>query len=546
MDVEKLNSMKQSLDAQRDEFRNVYDNLLYYMMPELQDASMDRINSAVSEEQVPLDPTASKCAQILSSGLFSNTITMGTEFFGFRTNDEELNEAENVKRWFANASKTCLRYMQNSNYQLMSYECLSYYVSLCTGVLYTGWENDSLFYRSYPIPQVSVSEDMNGIVNTVFRSFMMTAQQAVEKWGDKNAKEILDAYKNPEQRFIQFPFYHAVLPRDPKSVKEDALVGKDMPFASFYVDQQNKHILEESGYQEFPYAVPRFQRTSVHPYGKGSAMQALPLARELDECRADLMDARQHKLQPTTWLPIGSTEEDIDNRPNAVNFYNPQGGVPLFQSPDVDMTSGMQEQVQTQNEVKELFFVSLFTALSQADAKMTATQVNAIKSEKAQGLSPIINRLYDEFFSPCIERTLMLLMRNGKLDDMPEELQGKEWTVEYKTRLDSLLDQIEVNSTLAVIEKIFNLYSMEAQVPAVGEIVDLDQLSRNIAIAEHADMDVIYSTDETEEMRAQRAEAQAQAQQAEAMQNMTAPVDMSKAPEQGSPIQQAQEQGIAL
>ena len=206
----------------------------------------------------------------------------------------------------------------------------------------------------------------------------------------------------------------------------------------------------------------------------------------------------------------------------------------------------MQEQVQTQNEVKELFFVSLFTALSQADAKMTATQVNAIKSEKAQGLSPIINRLYDEFFSPCIERTLMLLMRNGKLDDMPEELQGKEWTVEYKTRLDSLLDQIEVNSTLAVIEKIFNLYSMEAQVPAVGEIVNLDQLSRNIAITEHADMDVIYSTDETEEMRAQRAEAQAQAQQAEAMQNMTAPVDMSKAPEQGSPIQQAQEQGIAL
>jgi len=202
--------------------------------------------------------------------------------------------------------------------------------------------------------------------------------------------------------------------------------------------------------------------------------------------------------------------------------------------------------VQTQMEVKELFFVSLFTALSQADAKMTATQVNAIKSEKAQGLSPIINRLYDEFFSPCIERTLMLLMRNGKLDDMPEELQGKEWTVEYKTRLDSLLDQIEVNSTLSVIEKIFNLYSMEAQVPAVGEIVDLDQLSRNIAIAEHADMDVIYSTDETEEMRKQRAMAQAEQQQAEAMQNMTAPIDMSKTPEQGSPIQQMQETGVAL
>ena len=546
MNIEQLSEMKSKLDSDRDSYRNVYDACLFYFLPEHQSEAVDRSNSTVAEDSQPLDTTAQKASETLASGLFSSTVTMGSEFFGFRANNEKLNENDNVKRWFSDASKECLRYMQNSNYSMMIFECLQYYTALETGVLYTGWEDDGLFYQSFPIPQCSIAEGKNSIVNTIFRSFQMTPQQAVEKWGDKNSKEILDAYKDPAQRFVQFPFYHAVLPRDPKKVKNRAIVGEDMEFASFYVDQQNSHIIEEGGYNSFPYAVPRYLRSSTSPYGRGSAFSALPLARQLDTLRADLMDGREHKLKPTVFLPVGSVQGDVDMRPSAVNYYNQQQGVPVFYNPDIDLNAGMQEQVQVQQEIDGLFFVSLFTALSNADANMTATQVNAIKSEKAQGLQPVASRLFDELFSPHISRTLELLMENGKLKELPEELQGMEWTVEYTTRLSALLDQIEVNSTMEIIGQTAQLYEMKATMPEIDDVVDIDQFVRNMFVAGNADMDIIRSKEETEERRKAKAEAQAQQQQAETASNAMKPIDMQQAPEQGSMIQQAMEGGNTL
>lgn len=546
MDIEKLKEMKTQLDSERDTFRNIYDACLFYLLPEHQNEQMDRRDSRIAEDSQPLDTTAQESAETLASGLFSTTITMGSEFFGFRTNNEELNDNDNVKRWFSQASKECLRYMQNSNYSMMAYETLLYYVCLETGVMYTGWEDNGLIYKSYPITQCSISENKDGIVNTMFRSFQMTPQQAVERWGDKNSKEVLDAYADPQQRFVKLPFFHACLPRDPREVKSGALVGSDMPFASYYVDEQNSHIVEEGGYKSFPYAVPRFIRSSASPYGRGRAFSALPLARQLDECRADLMDGREHKLKPTVFMPTGSTEQGVDLRPSAINFYNSQQGVPVFYNPDIDINSGMQEQVNVQAELRQLFFVDLFTALSQADAKMTATQVNAIKSEKAQGLSPIANRLFDEYFNPSISRTLELLMDANVLEPLPEELEGQEWTVEYTTRLSALLDQIEVNSSLDIIHQAFGLYQMKTEMPEIDDVIDLDQFIRNMFIAGNADMDIIRKKEDTEKLRQSRADQMAQQQQQEQMSQMTKPIDMMQSPEQGSAVQQMMDQGIAL
>lgn len=546
MDIDKLKEMKSQLDSERDVYKNIWDACLFYYLPEHQNEALDRENSRVAEDSQPLDTTGQDSAMTLTSGIFSNTITMQSEFFGFRTNNEELNDNDNVKSWFSTASKECLRYMQNSNYSKMSYECLQYYVALETGLMYTGWEKNGLIYQSFPVTQCSIAEDKNGLVNTVFRTFHMTPQQAVERWGDKNSKEVLDAYADPQQRFVKLPFFHACFPRDPKEVDPNAVVGEKMMYASYYVDEQNSHIVEEGGYKSFPYAVPRFIGSSVSPYGRGVAFAGLPLARELDECRADLMDAREHGLKPTVFMPAGSTDEGVDIRPSAVNFYNAQVGKPEFLRPDVDFGAGQTEQVTVQAELRRLFFTDLFQALSQADAKMTATQVNAIKSEKAQGLSPIINRLFDEFFSPSISRTLELLIENNVLEPLPEELQGQEWTVEYTTRLSALLDQIEVNSSLEIIHQAFGLYQMKAEMPDIDDVIDLDQFIRNMFVAGNADMDIIRKKEETDERRAEKAQQQQQMQQAEMASQMTAPINMAQAPESGSPLQQAIDAGIPL
>ena len=74
----------------------------------------------------------------------------------------------------------------------------------------------------------------------------------------------------------------------------------------------------------------------------------------------------------------------------------------------------------------------------------------------------------------------------------------------------------------------------------------INRLRCNMFVAGNADMDIIRKKEETEERRAEKADQQAQMQQAEMASQMTAPIDMSKAPEAGSPIQSAMDSGMAL
>ncbi len=49
-----------------------------------------------------------------------------------------------------------------------------------------------------------------------------------------------------------------------------------MPFASCYIEPDNKHEISQSGFNEFPYVVPRYLKASFEIYGRSPAMTALP------------------------------------------------------------------------------------------------------------------------------------------------------------------------------------------------------------------------------------------------------------------------------
>ena len=416
--AEELSAMKSGLDAQRDVFSNLYESCLFYFLPEFQGESVYRQGSQVNEESQPLSAVGQKANSSLAGGIFSHTVAMDSEFFGFRTNDEEMNDKESVRKWFTEASKACIRQMANSNFSLMTYETILYYSTLNTGVMYSSYEDGKLIYQNYPITQCSIAEDKNGVVDTLFRSFDMTAQQAYGKWGEDCHKKIKDAYKDPTQRFTKFPFYHAVIPRHGRDVKSKS--NKEMPFASYYVDLNNAKTMEEGGYKSFPYAVPRFLRTSTTPYGRGSSFSAVNIARAIDRLEASIEDGTELVIQPSIWIPAGSTEE-VDMTPNSVNFFNPTAGKPEFFQPNIDFNAGEVRIERLSNSIMTLFYADLFMMLE--DRKnMSATEVNARMAEKMQAITPVINRLDNEFFTPVIVRTLELLMDNGVIPPIPQDM----------------------------------------------------------------------------------------------------------------------------
>jgi len=244
-------------------------------------------------------------------------------------------------------------------------------------------------------------------------------------------------------------------------------------------------------------------------------------------------------------MPAGSVSEDVDLRPASINYFNATQGNPVTHyQPELDIPSAQAHRMDLKSDVMRAFFADLFNAVTTSDDKnKTATEINAIKAEKAQALTPIINRLYDEFFSPSIVRTLELLMENGIVPPVPEALEGQDYTVEYTTRMTALLKQVESLSAISAFQQSAGIFQVQNEVPQISEIVNVDKMVKGIFEAQSVDTDIIYSEKETEDIRKAKAEEMQARQQAQMAMEKTAPVDLSSKPEEGSPLQQMIEQG---
>ena len=531
LNAEELIGMNGRLSVDRDRFSRLYEDCFDYYMPEMQSEGISSI--ITNEEEQPLDNAGKSASGKLASGLFSNTVSMGDEFFGFRSNSK-LDNNDEVTRAFADASKECLKQMQSSNFALVAFEAIDYYTKLNTLVFYSEYrEGDGLVFYNFPITHCSIAEDHLGRVNTVFREFQMTACQAYGRWGDDCSPKLKEAYNDPSRRYESFKFIHAVLDRDKRDMK--SLQSKDLPIASYYVEVDNKHIVEEGGYNSFPYAVARFYKASQSAYGRGPSFSSLPAMREICRLRSDIIDGIELKLQPPVFIPGGSDAEDVDLSPAAINYYNAQTGRIEFYTPNIDLQYAGEHRRNIREEVKENFFADLFMALEGLN-NMTATEVSERVSEKIQMILPVVSRLYDEFFSPAIERVFDLL-RENEVIELPENMVETEFRVDYTTKLDNRLQSLEIQQVLTAIQQGHSIMTLVQEAPDLANILNVDHAVKTVFKGNNVDTELLYSDEEIAERREAEAEAQAQQMAQQQVMEKIKAIDPLKAAEEGSMIE---------
>ena len=524
---EQLCKRYEALGKTHNVMKNVWDSCLHMYMPEMQGITYD--NNHEGEKIQPVDFTGMYCAERLASGLFSNTVSMGDEFFGFRLNDPEFEEDTEIIDYFTEAAKSTLKYMQSSNFSLESYEMMVYYCSLMTGVLYSEFDSDldSMVYENIPVSSCRISSDQYGKIRTVFREFEMTAEACYLKWGDKCPKKIKDKANNEAMRYEQCKFFHAVF--NNPDYKQDSLSSEHKKFASYYVYVEDKEIIDASGYDTFPYAVPRFYVRAGNDYGRGVAFAALPALRELNALRQDMLDAIELGVQPPLLIPSTMEMDDIDIAPASIIPYDSMNGQPVFWPTQINLRDAKDHKMEIQDEIKDLFFVNLFMMLDQ-QKNMTATEVMERVAEKVQAITPVITRLYNEFFSDVIERTFLLLVENGKIPDFPEQIKGKDFSISYTTKLDNKLKALDTNQFMNAIRTAAEFKQMFVSDPELKYVFNERKIIRRILQNSNVEPDLLLDEDEGEAMREadQQAMAAAQLQQTMLDKVNLAPIDLSK------------------
>lgn len=433
-----------------------------FIYPSADDFWQEASTSSRGEKknQQVYDSTAVLSNQQFASLLESLTIPRHQKWHSLTVPDATVMRDRESREWLERTTDTLFRYRYapSANFQPQLSESFMSIGSFGTGAVFTdAHKGKGLRYKSMFLGDTYFDVNHQGNVDTVYRRFDFSHQQAIQQWGEDGVPEpvLKAAEANP---YARSSYLHVVTPNDSMDYKAK---GKDgMPFKSCFIHLESQCELETGGYRTMPYAIGRYHTSPHEIYGRGPGMNVLPDIRTLNEmARADLRAT--HKLVDPPLLVhddgiLGSGRQQIYLDPGMVNF----GGVnadgrqliqPLQTGARVDLNEAKMEV--KRQVIKDAFLVSLFQILTQTP-RMTATEAMMRAQEKGALMGPIMGRIQSELLSPIVEREIDILMDIGAIGEPPSLLAEALAEGDYDITFESPLSRMQRAEAMVGIDMV--------------------------------------------------------------------------------------------
>jgi hypothetical protein len=480
------------------------------------------------------DPTAMLDLQDMVSGLLAAFFPAGELAFGLTVKNRELAGMDVVKRFLALAAQIAHDELFASNFMLQLNETLSSLVGFGTGNLFSEWKL-GLNFKDWDVSFYTIKQNSAGLVDTVLLRYPLTARQAIQEFGDSAGEKVLEAAGKLETASKRFEFIHRVRPRTERNRRFTDFLN--MPLESLFVNKDEEIIVDEGGFEEFPYAVPRWKKSSNEKYGRGQGTIALSVSKELQQLHADFIECGNKWNNPPRETLSGAVEGQVDVRPGANNVVSAMGSIRALEDGikgNFNITEKSLEFLQ--NIIHRIFFVDVFAPLANLPGdRRTTVEIRERVKQAVKKLAGPIYRLQSELFTPVITRSVLLLIRNGVIPRPPIELQGQGFGIEYVSELAlAMRDQQsaafqQLAALVATLDPVF---------PGAKDIINIDRALPDIAFTFGTKAEHLSTPEEIEAQREVRRIALEQQQALELAQlaGQSYP-GTTRAPEPGSPAE---------
>jgi hypothetical protein len=499
-----------SLENMRSTWESHWQEIADFVVPRKADVTKVRSGGDKRTELI-FDGTAIHAAELMSASLHGMLTNASTKWFSLRFQDRFLDGDDTAKEWLEGVEDVMYQAFSRSNFQEQIHELYHDLITFGTGVMFV--ESDDTFQLKFSTRHISecyLSEDENGRVDTVYRKFRMPARAAVARFGETAVPQRVSKsmQKNP---YEEITLLHAVFKRDERDVTRIDSLNK--PFASVYLDPDEKKILSESGFDEFPYTAPRFLKASFEiGYGRSPAMTALPDIKMLNKMSEVTIRAAQKQVDPPLLVPDDGFILPIRTIPGGLNFYR-SGSRDRIEPLNIGANNplGLNMEEQRRKAIQSAFYVDQLI-LGQGP-QMTATEVVQRTEEKMRLLGPVLGRLQAELLQPLITRCYNILARQEAFEVAPEFMQDIDIEIEYVSPLAKAQRSGDVQSALRLLELMQPLVGVD---PSIIDYLDSDGLTKHMVKALSVPATAIRGDEEVAEIRQRRAALQQQ--QAELMQ----------------------------
>lgn len=460
---------------------------------------------AQSKKNRILDDTAADSARILSSSIVSGTTPANSLWFGLDAGQE----SEDENTWLDQSARIIFDNIHGSNFDAAAFECAVDMMPAGWFVLYIDEAKEGGYhFEQWPLGQCYISSSkQGGVVDTIFREVEMTVEQIVAEYGiDKVSSKVADAY-NAEKYDEKFVIVHAIYPRQVHAV--NGRMAKNLPFASCHIEVQTKHLLRESGYHEFPCAVPRWMLVPGSPYPTGPMSNALGAIRTINDIKA-LELANLDLATAGMWIAEDDgvlNPRSIKIGPRKVIVANSVDSMKAL-TPGTDFNIAFNAEDRLQAAIRKAMLADQLQP--QDGPAMTATEVHVRVQLIRQLLGPIYGRLQAEYLQPLVTRCFGIAYRAGILGQAPESLQNRVFTVKYLGPL-ARAQRLEDVTAMDRFEQ--SLLAESQADPTVLDVYDFEDAAIQRSNYLGVPQTLIRSKDKRDQLREARTKAQQQQQQ---------------------------------
>ena len=527
--AQEIIALEQRERGRQSNFRTLWQDTADLMYPRENQIVDTTVPGQVKTDRI-FDLTAVMESANMASGLAQNLVPPGQRFFALKSSDRKLREVDNVKRYLSTVTELVHDNLFASNFMLQLIETLRSLVVFGTGNLYSEFKT-KLNFKDYPIGTYQILESSEGLVDTMILKFPMEARQAAQEF-ENPGKLVEEALKSDKTK--KFEFIHIVRPRKERDVtKKNNL---NMPFESIYVSVSDQDIVDEGGFDEFPYHTPRWMKSSSERYGRGQGTEILPQVRVANQMMADFIEMGNKFVNPPLEV-LESFEGEVKTTPSALNFVQERGSIGAVQQNALGNFPIGKDIIDMQREIiKAAFYSQAFAPLTDLSGdRRTTLEIRQRVQESFKKIGSPIGRIQSELFTPLITRVVMLLLRNGKLPPVPEELAGSDFSIEYVGPLSLALRSSEVEASQQWIGIVSEIEQIS---PGVIDNIDMDDSVRRMARAFGVNEEDIASEEEVIAKREAKAQLMQERRAAEMAQMAgKAYPGSTKAPESGSPAE---------
>ena len=496
----------------------------------------DRNNGTRKHNQI-YDSTGTRALNVLAAGMMAGMTSPARPWFRLTTSIPELDEAASVKQWLADVTRLMQMVFAKSNTYRMLH---SIYMELgafgTAGNIMVQDYNTVMWNHPLTIGEYGIALNSRGVVDTLYREYDRTVRQLVGQYGLENCSKTVQNLYSGGGLDKWVTVIHAIEPREDRDLK--ARDAKNMPFRSVYFELggDEDKVLRESGFRHFPGLCPRWAESGGDIYGNSPGMEALGDIKQLQHQQLRKSEVIDYKVRPPLQVPTSLFGKERDILPGGVTYYDqaaPHGGIRSAFEVNLDMQHLLIDIQDVRERIKSSFYADLFLMLANStNTSMTATEVAERHEEKLLMLGPVLERLHNELLNPLIESTFDRMVEANVLPPPPQELQGMELNVEFVSMLAQAQRAIGTNSIDRFVGGLGILAQMK---PEVLDKFDADQWADVYSDMLGVDPSLVIPSEQVAVVRQQRAEAAAQQQQVEQIQQGASAVrDLAAADTGGS------------